>query len=34
VRAEPVGAADLAVPAPAGETPVIGVVPGRMLWLS
>ena len=31
VRAVPVGAADLAVPAPAGETPVIGVVPGRII---
>jgi adenine deaminase len=31
VRAEPVSAADLAVPVPAGETPVIGVVPGRII---
>lgn len=31
VRAEPVTAADLAVPAPLGETSVIGVVPGRII---
>ena len=31
VRAEPVTAADLAVPAPMGETSVIGVVPGRII---
>lgn len=31
VRAEPVTAADLAVAAPAGETSVIGVVPGRII---
>ncbi|AWN54097.1 adenine deaminase [Methylobacterium sp. 17Sr1-1] len=31
VRAEPVSAEDLAVPVPAGETSVIGVVPGRII---
>ncbi|MFH6785616.1 MULTISPECIES: adenine deaminase [Methylobacterium] len=31
VRAEPVAADDLAVAAPAGETPVIGVVAGRII---
>ncbi|HEX2256927.1 MAG TPA: adenine deaminase [Afifellaceae bacterium] len=31
VKAEPVSAADLAVPSFSGETPVIGVVPGRIV---
>ena len=31
VRAEPVMASDLAMPVPAGETSVIGVVPGRII---